>query len=119
MNVGKRLKLRRIELDLTLEDVSQAIGVSANYISLIERGKNVPSDEILDKLSKLYEMDRDELYECYGKIPATIQEELEEHDVLKEAIKRIGRDERLTPEDKENLYERLLYWHKKLLEDKE
>jgi transcriptional regulator with XRE-family HTH domain len=119
MNIGKRLRLRRIALDMTLEDVAQAIGVSANYISLIERGKNVPSDEIIDKLAELYGMDRDELYECYGKIPATIQEELEEYDVLKEAIKAIGRDERLTPEDKEHLYERLLYWHKKLKEDKE
>ncbi|MGG4039015.1 helix-turn-helix domain-containing protein [Heyndrickxia ginsengihumi] len=52
--VGKLLKLKRIELGLTLEKVANKVGVTANYISLIERGKNTPNADILDKLADLY-----------------------------------------------------------------
>ena len=118
-SVGIMLKLKRVELGLTLEQVAKQVGVTANYISLIERGKNTPNAEIIDKLSELYSIDRDELYEHYGKIPATVAEQIEQSETLKKAISRIGKDERLTDEDRENLYERLLYWHQKAIEEKE
>lgn len=116
--IGKRLKLCRIGKDYTLEAVAKKVGVTATYISLIERNKNKPNRELMDKLSELYDMDRDELYEAYGVYPAPLEAVLED-ETLRKALTAIGNDERLTDEDKKNLYDRLEYWYKKTVEERE
>lgn len=111
MEIGRELKLRRLEEGLTLEVVSKKVGVTANYISLIERGKNKPNNDLLDKFTELYSMNKDHLYEAYGLLPPSIEDELQD-ETLRKTITAINKDHRLTQEDKTNLYERLHHWHK-------
>lgn len=44
----------RTQKELTLKQVSERIGISTAYLSSIERGASMPSQEVLDKLNGLY-----------------------------------------------------------------
>ena len=50
MGLGERIKLKREELGLTQLQLAQALGVTPQHISVIEKGKRSPS---LDSLAKL------------------------------------------------------------------
>ncbi len=49
---AKRLRLRRLEQQLTQQDLARLTGLSSNFISNLERGINTPSFETLESLSK-------------------------------------------------------------------
>lgn len=105
------LRDRRKELKLTLEEVAQRAGVSTNYISLIERGKNVPSDEIIVKLAEILKIDEVELFLIFNKVPPTMIEELKNDSLLREAIKLLRNATDLDDKDREILNKRIIYWY--------
>jgi transcriptional regulator with XRE-family HTH domain len=49
---GKRLLAIRQERQLTQEQFAELVGISVDFLSLIERGRNAPSFEVLEKLSE-------------------------------------------------------------------
>jgi transcriptional regulator with XRE-family HTH domain len=51
--LGKKIKLARIELDMTQEDLAQAIAAKQKSISRYETGISMPSLETLDKIAKV------------------------------------------------------------------
>ena len=60
---GKILKNKRIELDLSLRDAADLVGVSHTYLSILEKAKdprnnspNVPKLETLKMISKAYNL---------------------------------------------------------------
>lgn len=64
MSIGDILYLERHKRRLTLRDVAYRIDCSAMYISKIETGKLLPlRSNILSKLSELYGLNRDEIYQ--------------------------------------------------------
>ncbi|MCT8340221.1 helix-turn-helix transcriptional regulator [Flavobacteriaceae bacterium TK19130] len=48
------VKVQRVILDLTQEELAEKIGVSRQTISSIEKGRYVPSTVLALKLSKLF-----------------------------------------------------------------
>ena len=50
--LGKRIKIARIELDMTQGDLAEAIGALQKSISRYETGTSFPTLETLEKLSK-------------------------------------------------------------------
>lgn len=52
IHIGKRIRERRSEVNLTQEALSEKAGVDTSYIGQIERGKQTPSLRILWRLSK-------------------------------------------------------------------
>jgi transcriptional regulator with XRE-family HTH domain len=50
--LGKKIKLARIELDMTQEDLAEAIQAKQKSISRYETGISMPSLETLDKIAK-------------------------------------------------------------------
>ena len=48
---GNRIKSIRKERGLTQEAFAELVGISVDFLSLIERGINAPSFEVLEKLS--------------------------------------------------------------------
>ena len=54
-NLGIKLRELRKSKGLKLKDVANYLGVSNGYISRIERGSSIPSNNTLSILSKLYE----------------------------------------------------------------
>ena len=60
---GKRLKAIRLERKLTQEDFAELVGISVDFLSLIERGINSPSFEVLEKMSGGLRMPVRELFD--------------------------------------------------------
>lgn len=52
MSLGQRVRERRIILDITQQDIADALEVTSQHISLIEQDKVAPSIALLPKLSK-------------------------------------------------------------------
>ena len=102
--IGFELRLIRTELKLSMKTVSEALAVSENYISLIERDKQVPSDHLIREIAKYYNMDEKYLFDRFGRIPLTVAEEIQENEVLSEVLYEISSDNRLTDEQKDKLY---------------
>ncbi len=50
--LGKKIKLARVELDLTQEGLASLIGSLQKNISLYERGSTLPTLDTLEKISK-------------------------------------------------------------------
>ncbi len=50
--LGKRIRKRRKDLKFTQEELADKIGISRVYMGYLEQGRNVPSLELLDKISR-------------------------------------------------------------------
>jgi transcriptional regulator with XRE-family HTH domain len=50
--ICKRIKKYRSERGLTQEELAEKVGVSRVYIGYVEQGRNTPSLEILEKITK-------------------------------------------------------------------
>lgn len=53
---GKRLRQIRRGLHLTQEEFSELVGISVDFLSLIERGINAPSFETIDQMAARLEI---------------------------------------------------------------
>jgi transcriptional regulator with XRE-family HTH domain len=116
--IGQLLRLKRLEKGYTLDIASSLIGVSINYIAEIEKGNKAnPSDHIIEKIAEVYGMDQDDLFLSFNKVPLTAKLEIEEHPTLARAISQIRNDKEMTPDKKEALYNKMVYWYKTLLEE--
>lgn len=65
VELGKRIKNRRLELNLTQSDIKQKTGISTGNLSDIERGRSAPSASALCELSDVLECSVD--YILFGK----------------------------------------------------
>lgn len=121
IEIGTRLRERRKSLDFTLKYASTKVGVSENYISEIEKGTKgkIPSDDVIRKLADVYMMEERELFRGFGKLPISLVEELEKHDVLLDTLYRIKKNKHLKDEDRERLYSEIQKLYLKHLEGKE
>ncbi len=50
--LGKKIKLARVELDMTQADLAEATGIMQKSISRYETGLSLPSLETLEKIAK-------------------------------------------------------------------
>jgi transcriptional regulator with XRE-family HTH domain len=60
---GIRLKAIRRERELTQEEFAELVGISVDFLSLIERGINAPSFEILEQLGRKLHVPVRELFD--------------------------------------------------------
>jgi transcriptional regulator with XRE-family HTH domain len=91
---------------LRISDVAKFIGVSTNFISLLERGKKPPSDHVIRGYSKLFGIDEIELYDIIDKLPPHIKNMLEEHDGFKRLVIELMTTVK-EPELRQKLYEEI------------
>jgi len=66
--LGKHIRKRRKEKNLTLEQLAEQLDVSTTFIGQIERGKGVPSLETLVKIANVLEISTDSL--LFGDLSA-------------------------------------------------
>jgi transcriptional regulator with XRE-family HTH domain len=59
---GKRLRQIREQRRMTQERFAETLDLSVDFLSLIERGRNAPSFETLDKIAKRLRMSASELF---------------------------------------------------------
>lgn len=67
MDLGKRIRHLRQQHGWSQEELGRRIGVGQKQVSAYERGVNLPSTEILLKLSEVFDVTLDSLaFEGYG-----------------------------------------------------
>lgn len=91
-SIGRNIRYYRLEQDLRQEDLAEAIGLSGNYIGMVERGEKVPSLETLvailnvlhisadmvltDVVDTGYTVKQSMLAERIGRLPAAERERI-------------------------------------------
>jgi transcriptional regulator with XRE-family HTH domain len=60
---GIRLKVIRLDRKLTQEQFAELVGISVDFLSLIERGINAPSFEVLEQMSGKLHLQVRELFD--------------------------------------------------------
>ncbi len=50
--IGRIIKTARIKNDLTQEELAEAVEISSNYLSKVERGLNMPGADVLLKIAE-------------------------------------------------------------------
>ena len=66
------VKVERAKKDMTQQDLADSVGVSRQTINSIEAGKYVPSTVLALKISKVFEVRLDEIFELEeGDLPLT------------------------------------------------
>lgn len=83
-SLGAIIRRQRELADLTMRQVSEAVGISNPYLSQIERGLRAPSDVVLDAIAGTLDTNLDYLYQLAGYIEPA--EEDAEQSRLREAI---------------------------------
>ncbi|ALA47971.1 putative transcriptional regulator [Brevibacillus phage Sundance] len=99
----------------TIEDVAKHIGVSINFISLIERGQKQPSDLVISGYAEYFGVDEILLYEKLDKLSPHIKNTLKEHSGFKKLVSEllVTVD---NPELRQELYEEVYNVYKDFLD---
>jgi len=72
---GNTIRKVRLKKGLTLKKLALLVGISATYLSLIERGKlNPPIDAKVKQLADLLEIDRDDLMYLAGRLALDVRD---------------------------------------------
>ena len=73
--IGERLRQQRIDvLRKGLRDMARTLGISAAHLSDVEKGRRVPSDELLRKICVAYSQDEAELRSAWQRADAVVDE---------------------------------------------
>lgn len=103
-SIADELKRLRKSRDMNLDEVGEKVGVSGVFISNIERGKRVPSDNLIEKLAEVYDIEELDLYEGFGKVPESIINEIIHSPKLLELLYKIANNPDFPNEKKEQFY---------------
>ena len=115
---GERLREIRKETNLSVYKVARRTHITGNYLAMLERGLNAPSDTVLFNLSEFYNIDPSELFKLYNKVVPPTDEQLKKMPSLKGLITKISIDPKLTSEEKD-IFATQLYKIVNDLSDKE
>ncbi len=96
---GAKLKEIRKATGMSVFKVGRAIGMSGSYVSQFERGVCAPSDAALIALSDLYGVDKQKLFDLYGKIHNEEMDVLMQYPQLRKTIIELTSDPKVTKED--------------------
>ena len=106
MSIGKRIRERRKELDLTQENLARALGFTPQHISVIEQDKRAPSLSSLARLAEELGVTAD--YLITGK-----------EGVITETIPAIKADKKLSLQSKKALVDLVEELHRAYGSDRE
>lgn len=85
--LGDLVRSVRRERGLTLRALGKLMGVSAAYISDIERGNRRPtSDAVLQLLAPALDIDPDIVWFTAGRIPPDLRDRTTDRDVVRQAF---------------------------------
>jgi transcriptional regulator with XRE-family HTH domain len=106
-NSGNILRNLRKKTKLSVFKVAKRVHISGNYLSMLERGINAPSDTVLFNLAEFYGVEPQELFKLYDRVVPPSNEQLTVMPSLKKIMTEISIDSRLTPEEKEQFAKRV------------
>lgn len=74
--IGQRIKRERLAAGMTQRELADRVDVGVPHVSKIEAGRENPSDELLERIAKVFGLDRDELILVAGRVPEHVIEDL-------------------------------------------
>lgn len=101
--VGSFLRNERSRTGLSLFKVAKQVGITGNYLSLIERGIQAPSDVILVALGNFYNLDLEGLFNMYGRVYDSSIKEALRIPSLRKILMEITTNNKLSAEEKEEV----------------
>ena len=92
MKLGEYIKSERKAKKITQRELASKIGVDFLYISKIESGETkTPSDGILEKISKILDLDAEVLMLLSNRLPDEIREKIETNPKAMEVMKLLSK----------------------------
>lgn len=70
---GKTFRKLREEKGYSIKKLAGSLQVNYTYLSKIENSKSIPSDEFIDKIAEIFNVDAEELKVQAGKIPDDVK----------------------------------------------
>lgn len=105
---GNYLRELRKEKHLSIFKVARAIDISGNYLSVLERGKQQPSNTVLYKIAEFYDKDVAEIFGLYDRVAPEQVKEMLAIPSFKTLLTQMSKDRKLSLSQREDL-ERCLY----------
>lgn len=102
--VGDELRRIRNSKKLPIKEVAEHVGVSSMYISEIERNKKTPSDEVVKKLSEIYNVEEMDLFEGFNRIPESMHDEILSNSDLFNLLYELSTNPKITNDEKAKIY---------------
>lgn len=115
-SIGNELREIRKEKNVHIKEIAEKAGVSQMYISEIERNRKIPSDEMVLKLSDIYEVDESDLFEGFKRIPEFMEDEILSSTVLFELLYSVSTND-IPKEERNKLYIEMKRLHDIMLKD--
>ena len=100
---GRTLRDIREKFGYSLDVASKKMGITTNYLSLIERGKRKPSEKVQQKISSVYKLKDDEMFKLYGDIKSKNLEKIISSTSLIDILSSISSDINFTESEKNEL----------------
>lgn len=115
---GDYLIQLRNERGISLSQLGEAIGLSANHLSEVERARKPASDCLVRSLAKFFGFDEDEFFERLGRVPVLANEYLEKSTWLQRTLSELRTNRRLTDDERDELEQEMYEVYKRFLEGK-
>lgn len=90
-----KLRIERRKKGLTQAELASIVGVSSNYVSLIEKGKKIPSTKTINKMAKALEIPANALLEDELRIELANLAERYDLTAISNALKSLERQLRV------------------------
>jgi transcriptional regulator with XRE-family HTH domain len=74
--IGQRIKRERVKLGLTQRELAAKVVVGVPHISKVEGDRENPSDDLLDRLARVFGVPTDELLLVARRMPPQMIEDL-------------------------------------------
>ena len=103
---GGLLKTLRSEKRMGVRELGRAVGISAMHISNLEKGKSMPSAELVEKLAAELEGDLDQLLNLADQIDPAVVDVIQSNPQVVPSFLRSAKT--LTPEQWEKLQKQVM-----------
>ena len=92
---GRLLRTLRHDSGVSIKRLAPELGVTYSYVSKLENGTTLPSEDLVYKAAKYFSMDPNPLLLAAGKVPQDILQILQEHpeDALAYLRQRFGAED--------------------------
>ena len=102
VSLGKRIRNRRQELQLTVRGFAQQIGVQPPFVTDIEADRRRPGPEVLARIAEVLELPPGELEDLDPRITPEVKEWMNEEPRVSSLLRRLREDP-----DREELLRRI------------
>ena len=96
VDFGSRVLMLRTDKRMGIRELGRALGVSAMHISNLEKGKSMPSPELVEKIAQVLEGDLDELLHLADQLDPAVVNVIQSNPYTVPSLLRSAKN--LTPE---------------------